>query len=237
MLKEFLCWLFNAEHIFTFVTVILSGIISWIISAAYYRKTNRNALRQNIIYPIKRKLRERCSLNNYKEIETLSKVFETRYLSRKERESLNNLLAQYKAVCDYDRSYAYAECVYSYFCKTLARNNIDINVFPIYHEDDIVGYDVPTEVYYLIDDIKHIIDNNPPEYDPEYEKPETVEQKIIPVLKYYCKKYFSDKEIEYFSDTTVYEIYKGSSAKSEWEEKIRTYHLVEEKFLNMKICN
>ena len=91
-MKEFFCWLFEAEHIFTFVTVILSGIISWIISAVYYRKTNRNALRQSVIYPIKRKLTEKHSLNNYKEIETLSKVFETRYLTRKEQKILNNLL-------------------------------------------------------------------------------------------------------------------------------------------------
>lgn len=235
-MKEFICWLFDAEHVFTFVTVILSGIISWIISAAYYRKTNRNALRQNVIYPIKRKLIERHSLNNYKEIETLSKVFETRYLTRKEQKNLNNLLVEYKTVCDYDRSYVYAECVFSYFCETLAKNNIDINVFPIYHEDEIIGYDEPTEMYYLIDDIKRVIDNIPSEYDPEYEESETVEQKITPILKYYCNKYFSDKEVEYFSDTTVYEIYKSSPAKAKWEQRAKTYRLTKEKFLNMKIC-
>lgn len=232
MLKEFFCWLFDAEHIFTFVTVILSGIISWIISAAYYRKTNRNALRQSVIYPIKRKLTEKHSLNNYKEIETLSKVFETRYLTSEEQKNLNNLLAEYKTVCDYDRSYVYAECVFSYFCELLAKNNIDINVCPIYHEDEIVGYDEPTEMFYLIDDIKRVIDNTPP----EYEELETVEQKITPILKYYCNKYFSDKEVEYFSDTTVYEIYKSSPAKAEWEQKAKTYRLTKEKFLNMKIC-
>ena len=36
-------------------------------------------------------------------------------------------------------------------------------------------------MYYLIDDIKRVIDNFPPEYDPEYEESETVEQKIIPI--------------------------------------------------------
>ena len=236
-MEVFLDWLFNAEHIFTFVTVILSGVISWIVSAAYYRKTNRNALRQSVIYPIKRKIIEAHSLNNYKEIETLSKVFETRYLTRKEQKILNNLLAKYKTVCDYDRSYVYADCVFSYFCETLEKNNIDINVIPIYHEDEIVGYDEPTEMYYLIDDIKRVIDNFPPEYDPKYEESETVEQKIIPILKYYCNKYFSDKEVEYFSNTTVYEIYKSSSAKTEWNKKINEYRLAEGKFLKMSICN
>lgn len=236
-MEKFLNWLFNEEHIFTFVTVILSGIISWIISAAYYRKTNRNALRQGVIYPIKRKLIEKHSFNNYKEIEKLSKVFEARYLTRKEQKILNNLLTEYQNVCDHDRSYVYAECIFSYFCETLAKNDIDIKVCPIYYEGEIVGYDEPTEMYYLIDDIKRIIDNNPPEYDPEYEESETVEQKIAPILKYYCSKYFSEKEIEYFSNTTLFEIYNSSSAKTEWNEKINKYRLAEGEFLKMRICN
>ena len=84
--------------------------------------------------------------------------------------------------------------------------------------------------------LKRVMDNNPPEYDPEYEESETVEQKITPILKYYCNKYFSNKEIEYFSNTTVYEIYKSSPAKAEWEQKVKTYRFTKEKFLNMKIC-
>ena len=52
-MKDFLLWLFTAEHIFTLVTVILSGLISWAISAEYFKKSNRDALRANVLYPIK----------------------------------------------------------------------------------------------------------------------------------------------------------------------------------------
>lgn len=37
---------------FTIITVVLSGLISLIISAVYYRKGNRNNLRMAVIHPI-----------------------------------------------------------------------------------------------------------------------------------------------------------------------------------------
>ena len=84
-MKEFICWLFERNQIFTIITVLLSGLISWIISAVYYKKSNRSALKQNVILPIKRKLKETRSYNNYKALEKLSKAFETRYLTKKSR--------------------------------------------------------------------------------------------------------------------------------------------------------
>lgn len=45
-MKDFLLWLFTAEHIFTLVTVILSGLISWAISAEYFKKVIAMRLEQ-----------------------------------------------------------------------------------------------------------------------------------------------------------------------------------------------
>ena len=53
-MEEFIKWFlenWNA-NIFTLFTVLLSGIISLIISAAYYRKGNRNNLKMSVIHPI-----------------------------------------------------------------------------------------------------------------------------------------------------------------------------------------
>ena len=70
---DFFAWLFTGEHIFTLVTVLLSGLISWWISAAYFRKGNRNALRLNVLFPIRRIISEPRSWKNYKLIEDASK--------------------------------------------------------------------------------------------------------------------------------------------------------------------
>lgn len=234
-MKEFICWLFERNQIFTLITVLLSGLISWIISAVYYKKSNRNALKQNVILPIKRKLKETRSYNNYKELEKLSKAFETRYLTKKEQNTFNNLLEEYRKVCDYNRSYIYAESLFSHFLKTLKENNVETEVVPEYFEGEMVYYSTPSELHYLVDDIKQIIDAHPPEYDYD-EEVEPIENKIQHIFKAYCKRYLDDKEIDYFKQITVYDIYKDSSIKAEWDEKLSNYRIIEKEFLEMKIC-
>ena len=53
-MEEFIKWFLNNwnANIFTLFTVLLSGIISLMISAAYYRKGNRNNLKMSVIHPI-----------------------------------------------------------------------------------------------------------------------------------------------------------------------------------------
>ena len=50
---------------FTIITVVLSGLISLIISAVYYRKGNRNNLKMAVIHPIIRLLQDAYSRKNY----------------------------------------------------------------------------------------------------------------------------------------------------------------------------
>ena len=51
---DFWCWFWTNKfaNIFTLVTVVLSGVISWVISAAYYKKGNRTNLRISVILPV-----------------------------------------------------------------------------------------------------------------------------------------------------------------------------------------
>lgn len=49
------------SNCFTLITVALSGIISLIISAAYYHKGNRNNLKMSVIHPIIRILKDTYS--------------------------------------------------------------------------------------------------------------------------------------------------------------------------------
>ena len=85
-MEEFIKWFlenWNA-NIFTLFTVLLSGIISLIISAAYYRKGNRNNLKMSVIHPIISILNDSYSRNNYEKMEKISKEYSVRYFKRKE---------------------------------------------------------------------------------------------------------------------------------------------------------
>ena len=103
-MEEFIKWFlenWNA-NIFTLFTVLLSGIISLIISAAYYRKGNRNNLKMSVIHPIISILNDSYSRNNYKKMEKISKEYSVRYFKRKELKKLNTLLETYKEISAYN---------------------------------------------------------------------------------------------------------------------------------------
>ena len=99
---DFFKWLVNPDNInsniYGLITVLLSGLVSWLISALYFRKGNRNALRLNVVFPIKRILKESKSWKNYRTLEDLSKSYETKYLTKGEQSLLNQFLLAYKDV-------------------------------------------------------------------------------------------------------------------------------------------
>ena len=74
---EYLRWVIAPENrnanIFTFITVVASGIISWLISTVYFRKSNRDTLNAAVFYPIRRLLNEGISADNYQTLIELTK--------------------------------------------------------------------------------------------------------------------------------------------------------------------
>ena len=45
----------------TAISIIASGVISWLISNRYYKKGNRDNVRVSILLPMKQLLEEKCS--------------------------------------------------------------------------------------------------------------------------------------------------------------------------------
>ena len=130
-MEKFFGWLFTCEHIFTLATVLLSGLISWWISAAYFKKGNRNALRLNVLFSMRRIIFEQRSWKNYKILEDTSKTHDAKYLTKKERTALTAFLSAYKNVCSYNYSSVCAESLFSYFCYKLEQNGINTKPVPI----------------------------------------------------------------------------------------------------------
>ena len=66
---EYIKWIFNPDNIntniFTVISVVLSGLISWGISAIYFSRGNRNNLRASVLCPIRRLLEnKKCAVIN-----------------------------------------------------------------------------------------------------------------------------------------------------------------------------
>lgn len=230
-MEKFFSWLFTAEHIFTLVTVVLSGFISWWISAAYYKKGNRNSLRLNVLFPMRRIIAEPRSWKNYKVLEETSKEHDSKYLTKKERTALTNFLAAYKNVCTYDYAFVCAESLFSYFCYKLEQNGINTKPVPIEIDGEIVDYDIPTDLLYLRDDLLKIIEDRPYEYDEEGRTTDIIKD----LFEDYCKRYFSDQKIDYFNDYSLEEVLKKAKVRNEWNEKLSAYDVAKEKFLALKV--
>lgn len=218
-------------NMFTLFTVLLSGIISLVISAAYYHKGNRNNLKMSVIHPIARLLDEEYSRKNYRVLCEISKEYSARYLSKKEREKLNALLLAYKEVSIYNDISVKSDILFSYFEYTLKNNNIDPKPVPIEHEGEIVYSTYPPDLYYLSEDLEKVLRR----YDPDFE-PEECKAAIISLYESYCKKYYTSQKISYFDDYTLSKVLKKSEIRENWDRKFDVAKKAKEEFMNLKIA-
>ena len=56
--------------------------------------------------------------------------------------------------------------------------------------DELVEYEEPIDLLYLRDDLERAIENRPP----EYKEDNTLIEEVKSLYKFYCKKYFEDKQ-------------------------------------------
>ena len=154
-MDELIQWL--AINWLTIVSIILSGIISLVVSAAYYHKGNRNNLQMTMLFPIVRLLNDSYSLANYKNLCDLSQNYCARYLTKKERAVLVSLVSAYSEVSNYKEINVNADSLISYFEYTLKNNGIVVKPVPIIIEDETVGYDYPPDYHYIDIDLQNIL--------------------------------------------------------------------------------
>lgn len=218
-------------NMFTLFTVLLSGIISLVISAAYYYRGNRNNLKMSVIHPIVRLLDEGYSRKNYEVLCEISREYSTRYLRKKERDKLNALLLEYKEVSTYSDISVKADILFSYFEYKLKNNNIDPKPVPIEHEGEIVYSTYPPDLYYLSEDLEKALRR----YDPDFEQ-EECKAAVISLYEGYCKKYYTSQKIDFFDDYTLSQVLKKSEIREKWDKKFDVAKKAKEEFLNLKIA-
>lgn len=219
------------SNCFTLITVVLSGIISLIISAAYYHKGNRNNLKMAVIHPIIRLLEDSYSRKNYNELCEIAKDYSTRYLRKAEAQKLNSLLLAYKEVSIYNDIAVNADILFSYFEYKLKKNQIDPKPVPVEHEGEIVYSDYPPDLFYLSQDLEKALKR----YDPDFE-PDECTDAVTSLYEHYCKEYYTSNKIKYFDDYTLKEVLKKSEIRAKWDKKFDVVKEAKEQFLKLKIA-
>jgi len=203
----------------TIASIILSGLLSWLISVGYYRKGNRSNLQMNVLLPMIQILNKPFSTDRYRELCILSKNYYTRYLTSGERKKLVAILDAYDQIEVYDPLYIDAECLVSYFEYTMKRNKIKIIKIPFKVGNNIEFYEVPCG-YDLITDHVHEIIKHYSRYDLDCD-PRDAEKDVITLFDRYQKQYYSDdQKVDFFKDFSYTEVLKQSYKRREWEQKI-----------------
>ena len=235
---EYLRWVIAQENrnanIFTFITVVASGIISWLISAVYFRKSNRDTLNVAVFYPIRRLLNEGISADNYQTLIELTKDYSMRYIKNKERSVIEELLSAYESVRKFDRKTVYADSLYEYFKFKLRKSGVNTKPVPVRDEGELVGYEEPqNDIEPLTDILAELIEDKYVENEEDCEL--ECEKEILRLFKLYAKEcYGVDKEIPFFDDHSIIEVLKTSKAQKKWDVKHERYKAAKEAFLNMK---
>ena len=95
-------WLYqNAMAIF------ISAIASLLISKRYYDKANRESVLMMVIFPIVKLLNEKYyTRNDYEALFEINSSYAVKYLRKKERNKLLELLSAYRDVCKYSKENA-----------------------------------------------------------------------------------------------------------------------------------
>lgn len=229
-MEQFFEWVIDPKNInaniFTLLSVVLSGLVSWIISAIYFSIGNRNALKSGVLHPMRRLLEQPPSWSNYRVLTELTKEHSIKYLHKNERSVLDELLLAYEDVCRYNYAVVCAESLSSYFKYKLKKNGIDPSPIPIYIEDELVDVDVPADMLYFKDDLARAVMQYPPEYDTE-----NFTRVVQDLFKHYCKTCYTDKEIVFFDDHSISTVLKRAKIRSEWDEKFKRYKLAKDTFL------
>ena len=103
------------SNCFTIATVIVSGLISWIISAIYFHIGNRTNLKVSVILPIIELLQDKYTEENYISLCKLSGEYSAKYLRKEENRTLTELKSAYKNVYSYEENLVNTNILLSYF--------------------------------------------------------------------------------------------------------------------------
>ena len=221
-------WLYqNAMAIF------ISAIASLLISKRYYDKANRESVLMMVIFPIVKLLNEKYyTRNDYEALFEINSSYAVKYLRKKERNKLLELLSAYRDVCKYSKENADTSCIMAYYNYKLKEKGINPKPCAITDDDgEVVADDFPPDYNYLQDYVYKIVSS----FD-FIESPEECTIKIADAFKCYTEKYYTGEEITYFKDYSIEKVIELSEISKKWNDKFRRADKSKEEFLNLPIC-
>lgn len=222
---------FLKEEWLTILSILLSGAISWVISAIYFHKGNRVNLQSAVIIPLLNITKEPVSRTNYAEIKEIYQNPLTRFFHEDEKKKFIKLITEYRFVCSYNENSANATAVVSDVEYRLKKMGIKPRCIPIEREDGSYEYVYPDEINYLHNDIERV-------FETYCWKTETEEctQQILLLIKSFAKKVYTSNIIDLCKDYDLKVIIESAEITDKWNWKFDKYHNAKAEFESLRIA-
>ncbi len=215
---------------FTIVSIVVSGIISWIVSAIYFHKGNRASLQSSILFPILYIISEPVSRKNSVEVKELSRSPLIRFFTEKEIKAFLKLVKEYRFVCSYNENAVNATAIVSDFEHRLKKMGIKPRCVPIELDDGSYEYGYPDEINYLHTDIEKVFEK----LCWQTETTQCTEQ-IIFLIKKFAKEFYTDNFAELFNQYDIKSVITNAEITEKWNWKFDKYNAAKEEFENLRI--
>lgn len=133
------------------IAIFISAIASLLISKWYYDKANRENVLMTVIFPAVKLLEQKYyTRKDYEALFDINSSYASKYLRKRERNALLELLSAYRDVCRYTKEDADANCIMSYYVYKLKEKGINPKPCVIRDNDgEIVADDFPPDYNYL----------------------------------------------------------------------------------------
>lgn len=222
---------FLKEEWLTILSIILSGAISWGVSAIYFYKGNRVNLQSAIIIPLLTITEEPVSRKNYAEIKEFSRSPLTRFLSKDEKKKFFKVVTEYRFVYSYNENSANATAVVTDVEHRLKNMGINPRCIPIELEDSSYEYIYPEEINYLHNDIEKVFEK----FYWQTENKECTEQ-ILLLIKNFAKNLYTNNIIDLCKDYDLKTIIDSAEITDKWNWKFDKYNKAKQEFEALRIA-
>ena len=215
---------------FNILSIIISGMISWVVSAVYFYKGNRANLQSSVIFPLLCIISEPVSTKNLTEVKDISRNPLIRYFRKKEKKEFLKLVKEYRLVSPYNESNANATAIVSDFEMRLKRSGISPKCVPFEIGNGDIEYEYPNEINYLHTDIEMIFEKRCLETETDI-----CTEQILQLLKNFTKEFYTRDISTLFKDYDVKDIIKNAEITDKWNWKFTKYNTAKQEFEDLKI--
>ncbi|MBR3148578.1 MAG: hypothetical protein IKF64_00250 [Eubacterium sp.] len=199
--------------IITVISILLSGLFSWIASWAYYNKSNRtNALSHVVSQVFILTVAEQPSRDNARKLREIMFRHELKHLKNEERALLEKLYSAYIELSAYNKMELYSIILRDAVYKTIKAKKIETAIQPIENSDKIALYSEPIEYHKIHHGIYRFLSENQIDFSLLDEK-ECIEYQswLNDYLNETLQKILNyDNNVNFFENESLFDIINNS---------------------------